>query len=617
MPQDFATIQTALDSANRNDIILVAPGVYNENLVYRNNLYGIKLIGTGGRDSTTIDGNQAGRVIDKYTFLDDPGSLIQGFTIRNGLVADEGGGIHLDGKGTKLKDLIVTNNKVTDYSSYGAGARLAGYSGIIDNCIFRNNDNQAYHGAFGGGLFIGVQGPVEILNSTFSGNKAGSMNVNTNSGIGGGLYVSMGLAGEVLIKNCVISGNRTIDNSNTKGAGMYVSGGKVIIDSCSISGNACDYSTNSFGGGIYSTATDFTIKNSSIFSNTSREGSALMMEDNDKSINTILNTDIEANDGNSTIELRTKNSTLDIRNSRIIANGALAVSINNPSLPASTLTMNHCTVAGNYEGILSKNSKINISNSILWNGGDQITFSGWHQETVRSCVVRLGFPGGGNNDLDPLLDDQFIPGKGSPCLASANPALAEPFDMKGNPRPLPTNSLPDIGAIEVNQSLQYVNVKFYFDLNENGIKDPAERYSQLGAVRFQNENTYVNFREEGMIISVEPGLAVFEYDNHFNGQWKVTFQPSFSFDVDTNEFVQELEFGIFPKTNDIDVRTYIYAAPFRCGEQVELSLTVMNEISLIIEEIVWFLLDDKVDNFTFIIPPDNYGGATSHRMVYR
>ena len=610
VPQDFANIQTALDSANQNDFILVSPGVYTENLVYRHNLYGIKLIGTAGCDSTIIDGNQAGRVIDKYTFLDDPGSIIQGFTIRNGAVPEKGGGIYLDGKGTMLKDLIISNNKVTDYSSFGAGARLAGYSGIIDNCIFRNNDNQSLQGASGGGLFIGVQGQVEILNSTFSGNKAGSTNVNTNSGIGGGLYVSMGETGEILIRNCRISGNRTIDNSNTKGAGLYVSGGKVVLDSCLISGNTCEYATNSFGGGIYSTATDFTIMNSTILGNTSREGSAIMMEDNDmSSINTIRNTDIESNQGNTAIELRTKKSMLDIRNCRMTDNDALAVFINNPSLPASTLNMNHCTIAGNYYGgISSKNARINISNSILWNGLNQFTFTGWHQEKVQSCIVRLGFPGGGNNDLDPLLDDQFIPGKGSPCLSAANPALAEALDMKGNIRPLPTNSLPDIGAIEVNQSLQYVTVKFYHDLNENGIKETEERYSQLGAVRFQNENTYVNFRKEGMIISVQPGTATFGYDENFNDQWKVTSQQTFNFNIDTNEFAQAIEFGIAPKTNDIVVGTYIHATPFRCGEQVEMNVTVSNEFAPIIDEIVWFMLDDRVENYVFSIPPDTTSG---------
>ena len=89
VPNDYATIQTAIDSANSNDTIIVIPGTYYENIFWENkNLKVIKSY--AGREHTIIDGQNLGVVIHVSGGTIDSSSLLEGFTIRNGLGSQPG-----------------------------------------------------------------------------------------------------------------------------------------------------------------------------------------------------------------------------------------------------------------------------------------------------------------------------------------------------------------------------------------------------------------------------------------------------------------------------------------------------------------------------------------------
>ena len=67
VPNQFSTIQEALDGASEDAVVLVATGTYYENLVWPESVKGIDLISEEGRDSTTINGGDNGSVIHKET----------------------------------------------------------------------------------------------------------------------------------------------------------------------------------------------------------------------------------------------------------------------------------------------------------------------------------------------------------------------------------------------------------------------------------------------------------------------------------------------------------------------------------------------------------------------
>ncbi|MFH0766354.1 MAG: hypothetical protein V2A61_08035, partial [Calditrichota bacterium] len=82
VPGDFNTIQAAVNAAQNTDTILVAEGVYEENLIIR----GTSLSLIGDRDhpeQVVIDGSNGGSVI-LFTGLCSEPWLIAGFTLRNG-----------------------------------------------------------------------------------------------------------------------------------------------------------------------------------------------------------------------------------------------------------------------------------------------------------------------------------------------------------------------------------------------------------------------------------------------------------------------------------------------------------------------------------------------------
>ena len=106
-PADFHTIQEAINAANSGDIISVHNGIYYENVVV--NKANLTLIGEG-RENTIIDGGGAGNVVTIG------GSIVNGFTIRNGDGGYYGGGIRITGNASIENNIIVNNSEEGIYS---------------------------------------------------------------------------------------------------------------------------------------------------------------------------------------------------------------------------------------------------------------------------------------------------------------------------------------------------------------------------------------------------------------------------------------------------------------------------------------------------------------------
>ena len=128
VPGNQPTIQAGIDVAANGDVVLVAPGIYNEDIVFRGKA--VILQSRAGAAQTVINGGATGPVIS-MTFGEGPGTVVQGFTIKNG-VATFGAGIFLSGTSPVIADNIFLDN-VTQFGGFGAAIGGFSASPIIEN----------------------------------------------------------------------------------------------------------------------------------------------------------------------------------------------------------------------------------------------------------------------------------------------------------------------------------------------------------------------------------------------------------------------------------------------------------------------------------------------------
>ena len=219
------SIQTAI--ADGSACIAVLPGTYYENL--RINSGPLWLFSTEGSDSTVVDGQASGSVVNLYTSARDD-IAIQGFTFQNGY-ADVGGGLVVEGGVVGFADIQLLNNEA---QSYGGGAAIISADVSFDGLVVSEN-----YSSSGGGIYLD-DAILQVVGGTVSGNDAY---------YGGGL---MGGYNTIALTSCELSQNYSI----------YAGGGGYLWDSdLSVEGGEIAYNeAEEYGGGlvIYDGTTVFT-----------------------------------------------------------------------------------------------------------------------------------------------------------------------------------------------------------------------------------------------------------------------------------------------------------------------------------------------------------------------
>ena len=159
---DYLTIQSAIEEANENDIILVEPGLYNEHINFLEKNISLVALPYSGYDeniigSVIIDGEGQGTVVT-INGGQDQSSILLGFDIQNGKSDDYGGGILIDAASPTIDRNIIHNNQTGECGGGGGGIAIVNGSyphifgnSIFDNSVFGDCDCICY---FGGGIYV-------------------------------------------------------------------------------------------------------------------------------------------------------------------------------------------------------------------------------------------------------------------------------------------------------------------------------------------------------------------------------------------------------------------------------------------------------------------------------
>jgi len=211
VPNDFPTIQVAIESAEDGDLVLVQPGIYEENIDFSGKDITVSSMFSETGDprfiaETIIDACGQGSVVS-FVNGESEDAFLKGFTIRNGTGTNtyhehyRGGGIACYRSGPAIRCCMITDNH--------AGTR-------------------------GGGVYIALQSYVRIYDCVISNNTASS---------GGG--VSGGSEAYLEMNGCIIFGNTAESYYYGEGGGVWIAEG--TLTNCRI----YDNSAQNFGGGIF------------------------------------------------------------------------------------------------------------------------------------------------------------------------------------------------------------------------------------------------------------------------------------------------------------------------------------------------------------------------------
>ena len=268
----FDSIQDAIDASSAGDLINVAAGTYEEDIILK---AGVRVIGAGAA-FTTIQGtggtpNARMPVVQAVDSNITTDTLLQGFTLTGGNVNVEvwctGGGVYINnGSAPTIKDNLITGNRaelgggiaiwggsnpviegntITSNSSVdAAGLYISSSSPLITGNEITNN--QATEGASSGG---GQGGGLVIIRDSFPVVTGNTISGNVSSCDGGGIVIQEGA--EPTIRHNTIEDNQATGEGSSGcgiggGAKYYTNGGGTFEDN-TVKGNIAVRG----GGGIY------------------------------------------------------------------------------------------------------------------------------------------------------------------------------------------------------------------------------------------------------------------------------------------------------------------------------------------------------------------------------
>jgi len=316
VPEDYPTIQSAINASAEGDTVLVAEGTYYENIDFLGKSITVASPFLVDRDTahisrTIIDGSQYTDSLHASVVTlsggKNNGPVLSGFTLTGGAGTNypdskqfQGGGIYIFGNGALIEYNRITGN-IIEKSHCGSGG-IAAFLNEDDTLIIRHNDITDNHiitdhmTASGGITLVSAKHALmEVHDNTISLNTVYTSAV--YKAVGGGVYLQADYGDHAAVRfyNNVVSRNE-LHCQSSFGGGLYIVYSRITSDPLTdvqvrIYNNliADNYSEDK-GGGIAiwnteysdigsSTPLDPVVVNNTITGNISSDGAGLFNYD--------------------------------------------------------------------------------------------------------------------------------------------------------------------------------------------------------------------------------------------------------------------------------------------------------------------------------------------------
>jgi len=243
VPQQYRSIQRAVDAASPGDTVLVSPGRYTENILIRKTLI---LKSSSGARHTVLDGKHIGTPLAALgTGVETV--TVSGFTLTGGAFLPEptleypnsfGAGVIADNVAKVIvKDSVITGNS----GCAGDGIVIFNSSVVLTDNEVRNNNPMDW--CPGNGATIRLIGAQEYTPTA----QVERNNVTDN----GGVAISLGLFDSIVVRENRISRNGVPLENMPTGAGIVA--GQISTNAL-IANNWIDHNVASTGAGLVATA---------------------------------------------------------------------------------------------------------------------------------------------------------------------------------------------------------------------------------------------------------------------------------------------------------------------------------------------------------------------------
>lgn len=405
VPQDYPTIQAAVDASSPGDAVLVAPGTYSD-VVHQFPGDTTKCV-VVMKSGVTVTGSGQGS-----TFIDPLG---------------RGRGFHCEGTtNVTIQNLAVRN---ANARIYGAGIFCKdGANATIQNSTLTNCLD---------GAVISLASTMNLTSCTFTGNLS-------KQGGAVAIEIYQGTPSIATILSCTMN-----NNAAPSGGAVFVRGSAITMRYCNLTGNQVN-AINGSGGGITIIESQATIRDSQVLSNhvDGIGGGMAILEGASVTLERCLlqgnYTEADEGYGGGIYCAGSSLSMQDCTMARNRVEGGFSDGGGIYALSASSMTINQCTLAANEctleptlgGGITIVNSSPTISKSIIaFNApGKGMHCADGSSVPVVSCSDIFGNAGGdaicgtnaGHNfSLDPqfcnLAANNFRIAMTSPCYPGNHP----------------------------------------------------------------------------------------------------------------------------------------------------------------------------------------------------